>query len=201
MLASYSIKEPVLSVFEEVPREFFIPKEFSSFAYEDRALPIGFGQTTSQPSLIAMTLQSLNLKGYEKALEVGTGSGFQTALLAHLAREVISIERIPDLSRLAQKNLEKTKIKNVKLIVGDGTLGYPENAPYDAILISAAFKSVPEALRVQLREGGKLIMPVGDKESQELYLYTKVDGYLKILRRVADVRFVPLIGKQAWGEK
>lgn len=197
LLASYGIREPILSAFDEVPREVFVNREFRYAAYEDHPLPIGSGQTISQPSLVALMLQSLNLSGGEKVLEIGTGSGFQAALLGKLAREVWTIERIPSLARKAKRTIKKLKLENVHVIEGDGTEGYKRHAPYDAIIVTAAGKVVPKSLVQQLVEGGKLIMPVGEEEWQEVILYKREEGKLKEISRVTPARFVPLIGKHA----
>lgn len=198
LLASYGIKGLVLSSFEAIPREFFIEETFQESAYEDRALPIGEGQTISQPSLVGTMLQALKLQENEKVLEIGTGSGFQAALLGKLAKEVYTIERIPKLAQTAAQNLKNLKITNVKVVVGDGTLGLKRFAPFDAIIVTAAFTNVPAPLVKQLRETGRLIMPVGDQNEQEVVLYKKAAGKLIPIRKIAPVRFVPLIGKHAW---
>ena len=198
LLASYGIKDTVLAAFEAVPREFFVEKAFQDSAYEDRALPIGEGQTISQPSLVGTMLEALDLHGDEKVLEVGTGSGFQAALLGRLAKKVYTIERIPTLASLARGPLKELGLLNVKAVVGDGTLGLARHAPYDAIIVTAAFTSVPAPLIRQLREAGRLIMPVGDQNEQEVVLYKKLVGKLVAIRKIAPVRFVPLIGKHAW---
>lgn len=198
LLAAYGIKQPVINAFEVIPRELFVPKDFVQSAYEDRALPIGEGQTISQPSLVGTMLQALELRGMEKVLEIGTGSGFQAALLARLAARVYTIERIPALAKNAVARLKKLKIANVKIVIGDGTLGLARYAPYDAIIVTAAFKTVPPPLSRQLVEGGRLIMPLGEREEQEVVLYKKIAGKLVLVRKIAPVRFVPLIGEHAW---
>lgn len=195
LLASYGIKNPVLSLFRLIPRHFFIPKENQYLAYSDRAVSIGFSQTNSQPSLTAMTLQSLELKGGEKVLEVGTGSGFQTALLAHLAKEVISLEIVKKLAQDAKKRLKKLNLTNVKVFESDGTLAYLKFAPYDVIIVNAAFVKIPKAMCEQIKEGGLLVMPVGEINNQELSIYKKIEGELFKQRRIAKVSFVPLMGK------
>lgn len=198
LLASYGIRDRVLAAFESVPREFFVEKAFQESAYEDRALPIGEGQTISQPSLVGTMLQALELDGSEKVLEIGTGSGFETTLLAKLAYQIYSVERIEMLASRAVDRIKKLGIKNVTIIVGDGTLGLPKYAPFDAIIVTAAFTNVPVLLVKQLREAGRLIMPVGDQNEQEVVLYKKLVGKLVAIRKIAPVRFVPLIGKHAW---
>lgn len=200
LLASYGITEPVLSAFDAVPREIFVPKNMKYAAYEDHALSIGEGQTTSQPSLVALMLQALDLKGSEKVLEIGTGSGFQAALLGKLVPKVYTLERLINLAEKAKDNFQKLKIKNVKVVVGDGTEGLKEYAPYDAIIVTAAFSKVPQPLANQLKEGGRLVMPVGQEDWQETILYRKENGKLQEIQRLAPVVFVPLIGKHGWGK-
>lgn len=198
LLAAYSIKEPILSAFDKVERRKFVPQKLADAAYEDRALPIGEGQTISQPSLVASMLQELRLKGDEKILEVGTGSGFEAALLASLCKKVYTIERIAGLAKQAKKRIKQLGIRNVKVVVGDGSLGLPKYAPFDAIIVSAAFLQVPRPLVEQLKEDSRLIMPVGSPESQEVVLYKKKGGQLVETARISPVRFVPLIGKYGW---
>lgn len=198
LLASYGIKEPILSAFEKVPREKFVPAKLTDAAYEDRALPIGEGQTISQPSLVASMLQELKLKGDETVLEVGTGSGFEAALLATLCKKVYTIERIEKLAKQAKKRIRSLGLVNVEVAVGDGSLGIPKHAPFDAAVVSAAFREVPRPLVEQLKEDGRLIMPVGSPESQEVVLYKKKEGKLVEATRISPVRFVPLIGKYGW---
>ena len=193
-MASYGIREPVLSAFDKTARELFVPNQ--DLAYQDTALPIGFGQTISQPSLVAVTLQALRLKGSEIVLEVGTGSGFQATLLGYIARKVYSIERLEPLAKQAKQRIKALGLNNVNVTVGDGTKGWPEKAPFDAIIVAAAFTRVPEPLVEQLKEGGNLIMPIGE-DNQELILYQKRDNYLVEVKKLAPVRFVPLIGEYA----
>lgn len=200
LLAAYGTREPLLSAFEKIPREKFVPEAFKDAAYEDRALPLGEGQTISQPSLVALMLQELGLKGDEKVLEVGTGSGFQAALLGALARKVYTIERIEKLAKRAKAVIKSLRIKNVEVLTGDGSLGVPEHALYDAIIVAAAFRKVPKPLAGQLREDGRLIMPVGPRDSQEVVLYKKKKGKLVKIKKISPVRFVPLIGKLGWKE-
>jgi protein-L-isoaspartate(D-aspartate) O-methyltransferase len=187
----------VLRAFERVPRHQFVPTGIRHRAYEDTPLPIGNGQTISQPYIHAHYLELLNLKGTEKVLEIGTGTGYQTALLAQLVPQVYSIERIAALSDQAKVNLEKLGFTNVSLCVGDGTLGWPAHAPYDAILVSAGSPSVPQPLLDQLATGGRLLIPEGDLETQHLMVYTR-RGERIDKREVAPVRFVPLIGSHGW---
>lgn len=187
----------VLRAFERVPRHQFVPSGIRHRAYEDTPLPIGNGQTISQPYIHAHYLELLKLKGTEKVLEIGTGTGYQTALLAQLVPQVFSVERIPALTEQAKANLEKLGVSNVSLCVGDGTLGWSAYAPYDAILVSAGSPSVPRPLLDQLADGGRLLIPEGDLETQHLMIYTR-RGERIDKREVAPVRFVPLIGSHGW---
>jgi len=187
----------VLRAFERVPRHQFVPTGIRHRAYEDTPLPIGNGQTISQPFIHAHYLELLKLQGTEKVLEIGTGTGYQTALLAQLVPQVFSIERIAALSEQARVNLEKLGVRNVSLCVGDGTLGWKAYAPYDAILVSAGSPSVPQPLVDQLADGGRLLVPEGDLETQHLMIYTR-RGERVDRREVAPVRFVPLIGSHGW---
>lgn len=183
----------VLKAFDEVPRHLFVPSGVQHRAYEDSALPIGHGQTISQPWVHARYLQSLALTGGERVLEIGTGSGFQTALLARIAGEVYSIERIPDLVELAKAALRASGTGHVHIMVGDGSLGWPEHAPFDAILVGAASPNVPQPLVDQLAIGGQLLVPVGDREEQVLKRVTRTaDGTEHTT--LEAMRFVPLIG-------
>jgi protein-L-isoaspartate(D-aspartate) O-methyltransferase len=190
----------VLRAFEKVPRHQFVPTGIRHRAYEDTPLPIGNGQTISQPFIHAHYLELLGLKGTEKVLEIGTGTGYQTALLAQLVPQVFSVERIAALSAQAKANLEKLGINNVSLCVGDGTLGWKAYAPFDAILVSAGSPSVPKPLLDQLAEGGRLLVPEGDLETQHLVIYTR-RGERFERREVAPVRFVPLIGSHGWEDR
>ena len=181
----------VLKAMLKVPRHLFVPEQMRELAYGDEPLPIGEGQTISQPYIVAYMTETLRLRGREKMLEIGTGSGYQTAILAEIAREVYTVELIPELSARARGLLEKLGYRNINFRVGDGTLGWPEHAPYDAILVSAAPASVPPALIDQLKVGGKMIIPVGT-DFQELVLVTrKESGWEE--QRLIGVRFVPLI--------
>lgn len=187
----------VLRAFEKVPRHQFVPSGIRHRAYDDSPLPIGNGQTISQPFIHAHYLELLGLKGTEKVLEVGTGTGYQTALLSHLVPQVFSIERIAALSAQALANMEKLGLNNVSLLVGDGTIGWATYAPFDAILVSAGSPSVPAPLIEQLADGGRMLVPVGDRETQHLMIYTR-RGERIDKREVAPVRFVPLIGSHGW---
>lgn len=201
LLAAYGIREPILSAFEKIPRERFVDPKMVNVAYEDRALPIGKGQTISQPSLVAVMIQALDLRGGEKVLEIGTGSGFQTALLSNLAREVYSIERIESLANQAKEKIRGLGLRNVKILIGDGSEGVPQYAPFDTIIVSAAFKKVPTPLIKQLKPGGRIVMPIGHQDYQEVILYKKTGGQLRQVRKISPVRFVPLVGKYGWGVK
>ena len=187
----------VLRAVEMTPRHHFVPTGLRHRAYEDAPLPIGNGQTISQPWVHARYLELLQLKGTERVLEIGTGSGYQTVLLAHLVAQVFSIERIPALMQQARENIQRAGVKNVSLLVGDGTIGWREYAPYDVILVSAGGPSIPPALVEQLAEGGRMLIPVGGKDEQVLTLVTKKGGAVET-REVAPVRFVPLLGTQGW---
>jgi protein-L-isoaspartate(D-aspartate) O-methyltransferase len=184
----------VLAAMGSVPRHLFVPEPLRASAYQDRPLPIGAGQTISQPYIVALMSELLQLKGEESVLEIGTGSGYQAAVLSQLAREVFSIEILPALSMEAGRLLARLGYKNIQLKVGDGFFGWREKAPFDAILLTAAAPKLPEPLWQQLREGGRLVMPLGEERGeQRLMRFTKVAG-----RRVAEdltgVLFVPLRG-------
>jgi protein-L-isoaspartate(D-aspartate) O-methyltransferase len=185
----------VLRAVSLVPRHLFVPESLRHRAYEDSALPIGAGQTISQPWVQARSLELARLSGRERTLEVGTGSGYQTALLAHCAEQVFSVERIPALARTARATLEQAGVQNVSIMVGDGTLGWRPYAPYDAILVAAASPEVPRPLIEQLAPRGRLILPLGDRENQTLTLVTKGEDGSVESWTVSDVRFVPLIGQ------
>jgi len=193
-IAARGIKdERVLSAIRKVPRHFFVEEALRDQAYADHPLPIGEGQTISQPYIVAFMTEALELKGHEKVLEVGTGSGYQTAILAELARWVYSIERYPRLLERARKILEELGYTNVILRLGDGTRGWPEAGPFEAIIVTAAGPKIPEPLLDQLAEGGRLVMPVGDEWSQYLVKVVKKGG--QIYRQTLEpVRFVKLVG-------
>jgi protein-L-isoaspartate(D-aspartate) O-methyltransferase len=184
----------VLAAMGSVPRHLFVPGPLQSAAYEDRPLPIGERQTISQPYIVAFMTELLELRGSEKVLEIGTGSGYQTAVLAETAAEVLSIEIIPTLSARADKVLRRLGLTNVQLKVGDGFYGWPERAPFDAILVTAAAPKVPEPLWRQLRDGGRLVMPLGEQnQPQNLVRVRKVAGK-QIIEKITGVVFVPLVG-------
>jgi protein-L-isoaspartate(D-aspartate) O-methyltransferase len=184
--------DDVLTAFEEVPRHVFVSPEDSEWAYGDHPLPIGCGQTVSQPYIVALALQAGRIAGSLRVLEIGTGSGYQTALLARLAGEVWSVERIPALSERAKETLASLGVGNVFLRVGNGCRGWPEGAPYEAIVVSAAARTVPPELIAELAEGGRLVIPVGDPISQRLLLLEKHDGGIRT-SILCDCRFVPLV--------
>ena len=184
--------ERVLAAMERVPRHEFAPEEYRGQAYEDHPLPIGEGQTISQPFIVAIMLDALKLSPTDKVLEIGTGSGYVTALLAELTESVISIERHESLAKSARALLAALGYSNVKVLTGDGTRGFPEAAPYDAIVVSAAAAEMPPALITQLREGGRMIIPVGSEDSQQLRLVRMENGQPHIEFREL-CRFVPLI--------
>ncbi len=189
----------VLRAFEMTPRHLFVPTGLWHKAYEDGPLPIGSKQTISQPSIHAKYLELLQLKGRERVLEIGTGSGYQTVLLAHLTAQVFSIERIAALLEQARTNIQRAEVSNVSLLLGDGTVGWRAHAPYDAILVSAASPKVPQPLVEQLAEGGKLVIPLGGKDEQDLVMFTKRGAEL-IRESILPVRFVPLLGTHGWRE-
>ena len=187
----------VLNAIAETPRHLFVPTGVKHRAYEDSALPIGNGQTISQPSIHARYLELLKLTGKEKVLEIGTGSGYQTALLSRLASQVFTIERIAPLLEKAKQVLRQMNANNISFMLGDGTLGWREFAPFDAILVGAAAPDIPQAYIEQLAEHGRLLIPLGDRDEQILHLFTRTDGEL-MRQDIAPVRFVPLLGKHSW---
>jgi protein-L-isoaspartate(D-aspartate) O-methyltransferase len=184
----------ILRAISQVPRHLFVPESVRHRAYEDSALPIAAGQTISQPWVQARSLELATLTGHERVLEIGTGSGYQTALLSLCAEQVFSVERIAALAQAARHSLEQARVPAVTILVGDGTLGWRPYAPYDVIIVSAASPEVPRPLVEQLAPGGRLIVPVGDRESQTLSLITKDQSGNATAQTVSDVRFVPLIG-------
>lgn len=187
--------ERVLDALHRVPRASFVPPDLSDRAYIDMPLPIPRDQVTTQPSLVAKMVEALGLNGEEKVLEIGTGYGFQTALLACLGGFVWSIERWPDIAQTARENLRQARIQNVEVIVGDGTEGLPEQAPFDAILVSAAFPSVVEPLADQLANGGRLVQPIGSGGAEDVVLFAKEQRGLVYRGTVTGAHFVRLYGK------
>jgi protein-L-isoaspartate(D-aspartate) O-methyltransferase len=195
-LSEHGIRSPaVLAALARVPRERFVPEDVRHLAYADRALPIACDQTISQPYIVALMTEALQLSGKERVLEIGTGSGYQTAVLAQLAAEVVSVERHEALSQAAQAVLDSLDYRNVRLFIGDGTLGWLAGAPYDRILVAAAAAQVPPALFEQLTEGGTLVIPVGASHNQSLYAYRKQAGRVTA-ELLSGCRFVPLVGAQ-----
>lgn len=190
----------VLDAFRRVPREGFVPPAWAGGAYEDRPIPIGHGQVTTQPSLIARMVAALRLEGAERVLEVGTGLGFQTAILAVLAGEVFSVERFPDLAEQARRNLEAAGIGGVAVVVGDGTKGLPQWAPFEATVVSAAAPEVPPPLVEQLAEGGRLVHPLGPGGYENVIAYRKEGGRLVEQSRLTPATFVPLVGEHGLPE-
>lgn len=192
----------VLYAFDEVPRHLFVPEAVRHRAYENVALPLGHRQTISRPGVHALHLQLMELEGTERVLEIGTGSGFQTALLAHLVEHVYSIEVVPEIAELGRTALEGFGAENVTLRVGDGSRGWGEHAPFDRILVGAAAPQPPESLIEQLAPGGRLLVPVGDGSTQQLTLITKstLESEEKGIEMtvIDEARFVPLIGEEGW---
>ncbi|CAN5680884.1 protein-L-isoaspartate(D-aspartate) O-methyltransferase [soil metagenome] len=190
----------ILRLFEQIPRHEFIPEAVWHRAYEDVPVPIGFGQTASQPSLQALYMQLLEMKPTDRVLEIGTGSGFQTAILAKLVDRVYSVERLRELSVRARAAMDRLRISNVALLVGDGTIGWSRYAPYDAILVAAAAPEIPGPLIEQLAVGGRMLVPVGDLAMQRLVLVTHTpDGVEE--EDVLDCTFVPLLGRFGWEDR
>lgn len=187
--------EKIVEAFRQVPRHLFVPEHFEDRAYRNSPLPIGYGQTISQPGLVAEMVEMLQLTGEETVLEVGTGSGYQAAILSLLCEQVYSIERIPELAEKSARTLYRLGYKNVKVIEGDGTQGLPERAPFDAIVVAASGPEIPEALIEQLDEGGRIVIPIIKDDLEQLLLGVKKNGEL-VTEAVHDVRFVPLIEDQ-----
>jgi len=187
----------VLEVMRTIPRELFVPRKSRHLAYEDKPLPIGYDQTISQPFIIALMTEALELKGKERVLEIGCGSGYQAAILAKLTRHVVTIERLKPLAEAAKKVLDRLDFTNIEIHVAEETLGWRREAPYDAIMITAAAPHVPPDLLAQLKIGGRMVIPVGSRHLQELYKITR--GRKKnVTENLGGCRFVALIGKGAW---
>ncbi len=197
-LVDRGIQNPrLLEAMRKVPRHLFVEEAMKDQAYSDYPLPIGEKQTISQPYIVALMTDALELRGHEKILELGTGSGYQAAILAELAHRVFSIERIPSLAHRANQILQKLGYKNVIIRVTDGTLGWPEEAPFDGILVTAGSPKIPQPLIDQLMVGGRLVIPVGDRLSQDLVMVERtLEGIKKT--SLGGVRFVDLVGKWAW---
>lgn len=199
-VAARGIHDPgVLEAMRKVPRHFFVDEALRDQAYNDHPLPIGEKQTISQPYIVALMTESLRLTGVEKVLEIGTGSGYQAAVLAELADRVFSIERHPALAHRANQTIQQLGYKNVIIRVGDGSLGWPDDAPFDGILVTAGTPEIPQPLVDQLAVGGRFILPVGDRYGQELLLVERrPEGISKT--QLGGVRFVDLVGKWGWKE-
>jgi len=189
--------ELVLAAMARVPRHLFVPEEWREHAYQDRALPIEEGQTISQPFIVALMAQSLALRGDERVLEIGAGSGYAAAVLSLLAAEVYTVERWPSLAEAAERRLHELGYTNTHVYVGDGTAGLPAYAPFDAIIVAAAAPWAPKPLREQLADGGRLVIPVGGRDEQLLLRLTRSGTEVRT-ERLSGVRFVPLIGAHAW---
>jgi len=189
----------VLEAMSRVPRHLFAQESLEHRSYGDTPLPIGENQTLSQPYIVGAMTEALGLKGEERVLEIGTGSGYQTAIIAELARQVFTIERLNNLSRKAQKLLEGLSYMNIVFKMFDGTYGWPDQAPFDAILITASAREIPESLIKQLGDGGRLVAPIGEADKQKLVLLTK-SGDRVSRRDLCDCKFVPLIGKYGWSQ-
>jgi protein-L-isoaspartate(D-aspartate) O-methyltransferase len=187
----------VLQAMQHIPRHPFVPARYRAMAYDDMPLPIGHDQTISQPLMVAMMTEALRLRGDERVLEIGTGSGYQAAVLSRLAAVVFSIERLPALAAQARAALYTLGIMNVHVLVGDGSLGVPEHGPYNAIIVAAASPKIPEPLVDQLTGSGRLVIPVGDRHEQTLVRLTKTDSGPQI-EHLGKCRFVPLIGEEGW---
>ena len=184
--------ESVIKAMQKVERHLFVPEQYQNFAYSDRPLPIGEGQTISQPYIVALMTELLDLKKSDKVLEIGTGSGYQAAILAEICDSVYTIEIIPSLGKQAQALLRELGYHNIHCKIGDGYLGWPEHAPYDGIIVTCAPSKIPQPLKEQLAEGGRMVIPVGATYTQELVLVTKTKGKL-IQKSVIPVRFVPML--------
>ena len=192
------VDENVLRAMERVPRELFIPERERRRAYEDAALPIGHGQTISQPYMVARICEGLAVRPGHRVLDVGTGSGYQAAVLAELGAEVVTIERIPQLAEQARSNLAAAGYERAQVVVGDGTLGVPERAPFDGVAVAAAAPDLPETLYEQLRPGGRLVVPVGGQRAQRLEVIVRSPEGPAVIHSV-PCRFVPLVGEEGFG--
>ena len=185
----------VLKAMETVPRHRFVPHEVRALAYGDTPLPIGHGQTISQPYMVALMSQLLDVEPGRRVLEIGTGSGYQAAVLADMGVHVFTIEIVPELGHQAINVLDALGFKNIRVKIGDGYKGWPEHAPFDAIIVTCAPTNVPEPLKAQLAEGGRMVIPSGEKYNQQLFLLTKQTGKIK-QEKIVDVRFVPMVDEQ-----
>ena len=192
--------ERVLRAMEIVPRHEFVPWQLQREAYQDSPVPIGEGQTISQPYIVAHMLEALRLSPQDRVLEVGTGTGYEAAVMSRIVREVYTIERFPSLAEAAKKIFDRLGYTNIHVVIGDGSRGYADAAPYDAIIVAAAAPRVPDALVEQLKDGGRAIVPVGEADLQQLRLISKNDGALQ--RQTLDAcRFVPLVGEEGYAER
>jgi protein-L-isoaspartate(D-aspartate) O-methyltransferase len=199
-LARGGVSDPrVLDAFAQVPRHRLLPEALAGQAYRDTAIPIGDGQTISAPSVVAAMSQALGLEGHETVLEVGTGSAYQAAILARLAARVISIERVPRLAAQARRNLDALGVTNAIVYLGDGSRGRPGDAPFDAIVVTAAGPSVPEPLLAQLAVGGRLVGPFGERDEQQLLRIRRIDRERYTQELIGRCRFVDLVGAHGWG--
>ncbi len=200
-ILSRGIRDPrVIAAMRKVPRHLFLDEALWPEAYEDHPAPIGEKQTISQPYIVAFMTEALQLKGNETILEIGTGSGYQTAILAELAEQVYSIERLPNLAKKARRIIDQLKYSNIVITIGDGTLGWNEHGPYDAIIVTAAAPNPPNPLLGQLKIGGRLVVPIGDEFSQDLTVYIREDREKYEKESYGGCRFVKLIGEQGWRE-
>jgi protein-L-isoaspartate(D-aspartate) O-methyltransferase len=189
--------ERVLQAMRVVPRHLFVPERYRAMAYDDMPLPIGHAQTISQPLMVALMTEALQLNGAERVLEIGTGSGYQAAILGHVAAVVFSLERLPALAAQARATLAALGLLNVHVLMGDGSMGLPEHAPYDAIIVTAGAPQVPRPLVDQLHPGGRLVIPVGNRLEQTLTRVTKTDAGWRT-ESLGGCRFVPLVGLHGW---
>ncbi len=201
-IAARGIIDPaLLAAFRAVPREAFVDPDYAADAYGDHPLPIGFGQTISQPYIVALMIQAAHIAPGDMVLEVGAGSGYAAAVISRIAGKIIAVERQPDLVVAARERLTRLGFANVTVVEGDGTIGWPEQAPYDAILAAASGSHVPHSLIAQLAGGGRIVMPLGDAGApQQLVKVSKAPDGTLIQQDLCAVRFVPLIGEESWGE-
>jgi protein-L-isoaspartate(D-aspartate) O-methyltransferase len=200
LLSSLSVQisdERVLAAMSRVLRELFLPADLLSLAYSDEPLPIGYNQTISQPLIVALMTEALELHPQDKVLEIGTGSGYQTAILAELAERIVTTERIPELSHDAAQRSQQLRYTNILFKVTGASLGWPPESPYDAILVTAGTPHLPDSLLCQLKEGGRMVIPVGNRDVQELLQITKLKNH-NLTRSLGGCRFVPLIADEAW---
>jgi protein-L-isoaspartate(D-aspartate) O-methyltransferase len=198
----FGVRDPrVVAAIRETPREGFVPPGLAAQAYDDSPLPIGHGQVTTQPSLVAAMVEALALAGHETVLEIGTGLGWQTALLSRLAASVRSVERFADLADEARANLARHGVENVTVVVGDGSGGLPDAGPFDAIVVAAAFSHVPEPLAAQLAPGGRLVQPIGPGGNDDVILFGRSEAGLVARRTVTRAYFVRLVGEHGFAER